>query len=121
MVWHYAEKIAQRNDYDLIFPDRNGKWQCRRNWQRRAFDKACEKAGLVEQVIRGGETITQAKYRPYDLRHFYASRLIQEKKNLKQIQQRMGHKNIETTFNVYGHLLEDDATTADGGMLGGLI
>jgi integrase len=59
-------------------------------------------------LIVDGEAALQPKYRPYDLRHFYASMLIEQKINLKKIQALMGHANIETTLNVYGHLLEDE-------------
>ncbi|MFZ3287920.1 MAG: site-specific integrase [Telluria sp.] len=125
LVRHYAEKIASKNDYDLIFPDRNGSWQCRRNWQRRGFDIACEKAGLMVEKIdengnkitdKKGGTVTVPKYRPYDLRHFFASYHIEKKTNLKKLQKLMGHKNIETTLNVYGHLL-DDGENIDEGVL----
>jgi len=107
MIWHYAEHLAVPNKYDLVFPSDNGRWQCRRNWQRRGFEVACEKAGLVEEVEIDGKTVTQVKYRPYDLRHFFASMLIERKVNLKKIQTLMGHSNIETTLNVYGHLLDE--------------
>lgn len=115
MVRHYAENIAAPNDHDLIFPDKSGRWQCRRNWQRRGFDVACEKAGLmVEQDAGGGEKISVPKFRPYDLRHFFASYHIDKGTNLKKLQKMMGHKDIETTLNVYGHLLDDDEKRADG-------
>lgn len=107
MIRHHADHLAVPNKYDLVFPSDNGRWQCRRNWQRRGFEVACEKAGLVEKVEVDGETVTQVKYRPYDLRHFFASMLIARKVNLKKIQTLMGHTNIETTLNVYGHLLEE--------------
>ena len=107
MVDHYANNHAADNKYDLVFPIGNGRWQSRRNWQRRGFDVACEEAGLVETVTVDGEDVEQAKYRPYDLRHFFASMLIEKKTNLKKIQALMGHTNIETTLNVYGHLLEE--------------
>jgi integrase len=55
-----------------------------------------------------GKPIEKPKYRPYDLRHFFASILIEKKTNLKKIQTLMGHANIETTLNVYGHLLDDE-------------
>ena len=32
--------------------------------------------------------------------------LIDQRVNLKRIQTLMGHSNIETTLNVYGHLIE---------------
>lgn len=108
MVRHYAKHKSVRNDYDLIFPTDNGQWQSRRNWQRRGFEVACEKAGLVEEVEDAeGNKVQRVKYRPYDLRHFFASMLIDRKVNLKKIQTLMGHTNIETTLNVYGHLLDE--------------
>jgi hypothetical protein len=33
--------------------------------------------GLVETVGKGGKKVEVAKYKPYDLRHFYASMLIE--------------------------------------------
>jgi integrase len=114
---------AADNRYDLIFPSENGRWQSRRNWQRRGFNTACEEAGLVETVTVDGEEVEQAKYRPYDLRHFFASMLIEKKTNLKKIQALMGHTNIETTLNVYGHLLEDSDRDKIGsiGLLSGML
>jgi integrase len=123
MVGHYASSHAADNRYDLIFPSENGRWQSRRNWQRRGFNTACEEAGLVETVTVDGEEVEQAKYRPYDLRHFFASMLIEKKTNLKKIQALMGHTNIETTLNVYGHLLEDSDRDKIGsvGLLSGML
>lgn len=92
-------------------------------WQRRGFNVACVEAGLVEIVEEDGKEIEQPKYRPYDLRHFFASVLIEQKVNLKKIQTLMGHTNIETTLNVYGHLFpdENDDKNEDRGMLNGLL
>jgi len=112
MVRYYSENLRVPNEYDLVFPTASGKWQCPRNWRNRGFNEACIKAGLVEQVEIAGRTIEQPKYRPYDLRHFYASMLFAKKVNMKKIQVLMGHANIATTLNVYGHLIE--------GMHGGL-
>ena len=115
LVQHYADKVAEENDYDLVFPDRKGGWQSRRNWQRRGFDVACEKAGLmVEKQLDDGKTESVPKFRPYDLRHFFASYHIEKKTNLKKLQKMMGHKDIETTLNVYGHLLDDDVSVEEG-------
>src|ERR1700730_7111677 len=123
MVGHYANNHAADNKYDLIFPSENRRWQSRRNWQRRGFNIACEEAGLVETVTLDGDDVEQAKYRPYYLRHFFASMLIENKTNLKKIQALMGHTNIETTLNVYGHLLEDSDRDKIGsvGLLSGML
>jgi integrase len=120
MVRHYAEKKAIPNEHDLVFPSANGSWQCPRNWRKRGFNVACEKAGLIEVVEVDGEAVERPRYRPYDLRHFYASMLIEKKTNLKKLQSLMGHTNITTTLNVYGHLIEGiyDEEKIDIGILG---
>lgn len=107
MVKHYAENHAIQNGHDLVFPANNGRWQCPRNWRRRGFNTACFEAGLVEGIEKEGVIIERPKYRPYDLRHFFASMLFEKKVNLKKIQVLMGHTNISTTLNTYGHLIED--------------
>ena len=53
-----------------------------------------------------GKKVERPKYVPYDLRHFYASVLIAQRRDLKTIQSLMGHEDIKTTLNVYGHLAE---------------
>ncbi|MCR9196220.1 MAG: site-specific integrase [Hyphomonas sp.] len=121
MVRHYGNNHGIETTHDLVFPAANGQWLCRRNWQRRGFNVACKKAGLMETVEEGGETIERPKYRPYDLRHFFASMLIENNVNLKKIQTLMGHTNIETTLNVYGHLLEDEKLQRqEAGLIGTL-
>lgn len=123
MVAHYAEHHAVPNEFDLVFPANNGKWMCRKNWQRRGFNVACLEAGLTTKADKGGQAVDVPKFRPYDLRHFYASLLIEKKTNLKKIQTLMGHSNIETTLNVYGHLLEEDESDKieQSGLLSALI
>ncbi len=122
MLREYIEKHSPKNKHDLVFPASNGALQSRRNWQRRGFNVACVEAKLVNVIEKDGEPIEQPKYRPYDLRHFFASVLIEKKTNLKKIQTLMGHSNIETTLNVYGHLLDDEEPDeAPAGMLNGML
>lgn len=102
MVRHYAENHAAKNDYDLVFPTNTGQWQSVRNWRNRGFASASEEAGLMVKVEEDGEAVERPKYKPNDLRHFYASMLIEQRVNLKRIQTLMGRRNIQTTLNVYG-------------------
>ena len=113
MVRHYAEHHAAKNSYDLVFPTSSGRWQSIRNWRNRGFSRVCEEAGLMVEEKEGGETVLRPKYKPYDLRHFYASMLIDRRVNLKRIQTLMGHRNIQTTLNVYGHLIERAEASSD--------
>ncbi len=113
IVRHYAEHHSVENDHDLIFATSNGQWQSIRNWRRRGFERACEEAGLMTREKVGKRIVERPKYRPYDLRHFYASMLIDQRVNLKRIQTLMGHRNIQTTLNVYGHLIERAEAAAE--------
>lgn len=106
MVLHCAKTHGIDSKYDLVFPVASGRWQSITNWRKLGFAAVCFEAGLVETVERNGKLVERPKFAPYDLRHFYASMLIEQRVNLKRIQKLMGHSNITTTLNVYGHLIE---------------
>ena len=116
---HYVRNHAASNEYDLVFPNSQGRWQSSMDWGNQGFAAACIEAGLVEKVDRNGKMVEKPKYTPYDLRHFYASMLIEQRVNLKRIQRLMGHSNITTTLNVYGHLIEkvEAASEKKAGMI----
>lgn len=44
----------------------------------------------------------------HDLRHSSASLMLSEDINMKVIQERLGHKNIKTTMNIYTHVTKKD-------------
>lgn len=74
----------------------------------------CEAAGLVPLTRRPT---------PHDLRHSHASWLIAAGTPLPYVQSRLGHESIQTTVNVYGHLVpEAHIQMADviGGTLAGV-
>ena len=62
-----------------------------RNLKPRHFKKCLDEAGL-----RG--------IRFHDLRHTYASLLIQNREPLAYIKDQLGHSSIKVTVDVYGHL-----------------
>jgi integrase len=119
MVRHYADRHSHSNKHHLVFPTATGRWQMPENWRNRGFAGACFEADLVVTEEVKGEKVEKPKYVPYDLRHFYASVLIANRKDLKTIQTLMGHEDIKTTLNVYGHLLKRVPTESEpaGGML----
>ncbi|MCP8685967.1 tyrosine-type recombinase/integrase [Marinobacterium sedimentorum] len=119
MVRHYRDHHAAPNKYDLVFPTESGRWQTVDNWRKLCFRSLSKEAGLMETVTESGREYERPKYNPYALRHFYASILIEERCNLKRIQTLMGHSNISTTFDVYGHLIEkvEQAQKGSTGML----
>ena len=60
---------------------------------------------MMDEKKVDGRKMTEARYTPYSLRHFYASMLIAQNRDLKTIQERMGHEDAAMTLNVYGHLI----------------
>jgi len=106
MVRFYSDNHSTPNQHDLVFPTSTGKLQSLDNWRKRGFAAACQEAGLMREISKDGRTYAVPKYTPYNLRHFYASMLIEKRVNLKKIQYLMGHSDIQTTLNIYGHVIE---------------
>lgn len=79
---------------DLVFRNKAGNPVDYHLVTRRDFHDALDGAGLEH-------------LRWHDLRHTYAALLIDQDVNVKRIQRLMGHADIGTTLNTYGHLLPD--------------
>ena len=48
------------------------------------------------------------KVRFHDLRHTFATDLINKGGNIYKISKYLGHASISTTMDIYGHYIEDD-------------
>ncbi|UCD31836.1 MAG: site-specific integrase, partial [Desulfobacterales bacterium] len=81
------------NDLDLVFPNKAGNPINHNNLVNRRFAPALKDAGLP-------------KVRFHDLRHTYASLLIEQGENIKYIQNQLGHSTPTVTLNVYAHLMK---------------
>jgi integrase len=81
------------NAYDLVFPNKAGKPIDHNNLRKWHFYPALETAGLPQ-------------IRFHDLRHTYASLLIEQGENIKYIQSQLGHSSPTVTLNVYSHLMK---------------
>lgn len=95
------------SDLGLVFPTATGRPQSLNRFRRSAWVPLMREAGLMETVKKGGKTEEKTRYTIYSLRHYFASKLIEKNFDLKYIQETMGHAQIETTLNIYGHLLRD--------------
>ncbi len=73
------------NDLDLVLPNENGTPMSSLNMYNRKFLPALKKAGV--KIIRF-----------HDLRHTYASLLIDPDENIKYIQNQLGHASIKLTL-----------------------
>jgi integrase len=81
------------NKLNLIFPNKAGRPINHNNLIHRYFYPAMERAKLP-------------RIRFHDLRHTYASLLIEQGENIKYIQTQLGHSRPTVTLNVYAHLMK---------------
>ena len=50
---------------------------------------------------------------PHKLRHMHCTILLQSGANIKDVQERLGHSDVQTTLNVYAHANKNKQLTAD--------
>ena len=87
-------------DEDLIFCDERGhKLDTRRFYT--IHTRALSQANLDHTAF-------------HDLRHTVATLLLQAGENIKTVQDILGHADIETTLNDYGHVLDEMKVSAAG-------
>ena len=75
-----------------IFTNREGNHLDPDNFRNRIWPKLLVEAGL-------------RKIRIHDLRHTYASLLIQNNESLAYAKEQLGHHSIAVTVDIYGHLM----------------
>jgi integrase len=76
-------------------------------FHRAAWTPAVDAANDPEKCALKGVAPIGKRPRIHDLRHSHASWLIAAGVPLPYIQQRLGHENITTTVDLYGHMLPD--------------
>lgn len=84
---------------EWVFTHQSGKRLTTTNMANRIFHRCLEKAGL-RQV------------RFHDLRHSFASLLIQQGESLAYVKEQMGHHSIQITVDIYGHLAPEGNKSA---------
>ena len=67
------------------------------------------KGNLIDRLKSAAKRAGVKRIRVHDLRHSHASLLIDLDVNPLAISRRLGHENIQTTFNIYGHLYKNHA------------
>ncbi|CAN5685088.1 hypothetical protein BH20ACT23_BH20ACT23_12700 [soil metagenome] len=89
--------LASYSNANWIFPAPNGGFLRGDNFRTRSWIPATEAGGLA-----GSDSFTF-----HELRHTAAAFMIDEGADPLQVMRRMGHSDIRTTYNLYGHLFPD--------------
>lgn len=76
----------------LVFPNRYGEVMDGNNFRKRIFRKLIEKSDLPA-------------FRIHDIRHTFASLLLSQGEPLNYVKEQLGHASIQTTVDVYGHII----------------
>ena len=77
---------------DWVFCNEAGRPLDGDNLRHRVFYKVLAQAGL-------------RRIRVHDLRHTFASLLIQNGESLAYVKDQLGHSSIQVTVDIYGHLI----------------
>lgn len=102
---------APRSELGLIFPNSDGGVLSHSNMLNREYWPLQLAAGLaVDTGKRDADDapILRAKYDFHSLRHFAASSWIKQKVDLKRLTTWLGHASVQTTLDIYGHLIRDE-------------
>ncbi|WP_138381159.1 site-specific integrase [Luteithermobacter gelatinilyticus] len=116
------QKECPQAIHDLVFPTTAGTPLDRSNWDKRVWTSHLFSKGLAK--IDHSTKKVHKKYLFRHLRHAYASLMIKQGANPKEIMQYMGHSTINVTYDLYGNLFPDDGSykqavnQAMGGLLG---
>jgi integrase len=87
-----SDKFKPDNVIRLVFPNKCGKPLCGDNFRKRVFKPLLE-------------TVDIPAIRFHDIRHTFASLLLQQGESLHYVKEQMGHASIQTTVDVYGHIV----------------
>jgi integrase len=82
-----------KGDDDPVFASERGTPLDGRNMIRTVFEPALRRSGLP-------------RMRFHDLRHTFASLLIEQGAHVKYISEQLGHASVQTTLDRYGHLFD---------------
>jgi integrase len=102
---------APKGEAQLIFPNSDGGARLHSNMLNRDYWPIQIAAGLSEPTGAKddeGNAIVRARYDFHSLRHAAASAWIKQRIDLKRLTTWLGHASVQTTLDVYGHLIKDD-------------
>jgi integrase len=105
-VLRWWKPICPPSPDDLVFPDDGGNVIPGTKILNQLYEVQ-RRIGMVRPNNKPKEK-PKGKYTVHTLRHFYASIMIAERIDMKQLQELLGHANIKITMDTYGHLFPDN-------------
>lgn len=78
-------------DYLFEDPETNGRWPLSQRKAQRLVERVCNGADLERR-------------NPHDLRHTYATIMLEAHQSPAYVQKQLGHSSISITVDIYGHL-----------------
>jgi integrase len=95
-----ARHLSEAPESEYVFPSRDGGHLDYGNFLKRYWHPAVQRAGLTPLT-------------PHELRHTAAALMIDQGANPVTVQRRLGHKDVTTTLQLYGHRFpeQDDLLT----------
>lgn len=92
-IQEFIPELIAANDSDLLFPGTKSRFIFNKT-PARHLHRICDKLEISDITFHG-------------LRHSYATRLFELGVQIKTVQKLMGHADIETTMNIYTHVMGD--------------
>lgn len=116
LVRELREWILQRpkGDLDLVFPNGSGKAEQYNNVRSRFWLPLLMSIGAARMVASetGGDPVLDSDFTIHGLRHFHASQYIATGADPLDVKTRMGHSSIQVTYDIYGHLFQNEDAKA---------
>ncbi|WP_025728479.1 tyrosine-type recombinase/integrase [Atopobacter phocae] len=89
----FSRGQKHKGQEQLLFANRNNSFVCRR---------------IVNDLLdRMTNEMNIKRITPHSLRHTHASLLLEAGASIKEVQDRLGHKDIKTTMDTYAHVTTD--------------
>ena len=116
VVRELREWMLQRpkGEKDLVFPNGSGGAERYTNIRRRFWLVLLESIGAARLVIdaAANDDRLDTDFGIHGLRHFHASQYIATGATPLDVMTRMGHSSIQVTYDIYGHLFQDELAKA---------
>lgn len=102
MLKNIKPKTGDLTDY--VFLTKNGNPHTARNVQK-YHSRICSKAKINPVKTSNGIEYKGVSF--HALRHTYATRMLENGESIKVVQDILGHKDAQTTLNIYAHSLKE--------------